>query len=193
MPYGRLHTAIRYRSVISITVMAAVWKMEANGLSGLEMEEDQAEETGLAETDTVSEETTTVSREELESKMDEEFMPDLLESANPLEAAKMYEILLCDRTRGKQYREQRKFRSCIYRKNSSRKNDQPGKIHRTAVRPRAVSKETRVVKAAQSKLQCPGHVDLHITVYITGYDENNNLFAVDPIGGKEEKPERKLG
>ena len=57
------------------------------------MEEDQAEETGLAETDTVPEETTTVSREELESKMDEESMPDLLESANPLEAAKMYEIL----------------------------------------------------------------------------------------------------
>ena len=31
----------------------------SRGLSGLEMEEDQAEETGLAETDTVSEETTT--------------------------------------------------------------------------------------------------------------------------------------
>ena len=64
--------------------------------------------------------------------------------------------------------------------NGSQENSQNGSEAQSSV------KETRVVKAAQSKLQCPGHVDLHITVYITGYDENNNLFAVDPIGGKEE-------
>ena len=156
----------------------------SRGLPGLEMEEDQAEETGLAETDTVSEETTTVSREELESKMDEESMPDLLESANPLEAAKMYEILYVTEPEESNTESKESSEAASTEKtaaeNGSQENSQNGSEAQSSV------KETRVVKAAQSKLQCPGHVDLHITVYITGYDENNNLFAVDPIGGKEE-------
>ena len=106
----------------------------SRGLPGLEMEEDQAEETGLAETDTVPEETTTVSREELESKMEEESMPDLLESANPLEAAKMYEILYVTEPEESNTESKESLEAASTEKTAARK------IYRIVVRPRAVSK-----------------------------------------------------
>ncbi len=150
----------------------------SRGLSALEMEEDTTEETGLAETDTVPEETTTVSREELESKMEEESMSDLLESANPLEAAKMYEILYVTEA------EESSTADTSAEETAAESETQDAT--QSLGDAETSAKETKVVQASQSNHKCPGHVDLRITAYITGYDEKNNLFAIDSIGNKEE-------
>lgn len=153
----------------------------SRGLPGIEVEEDTTEETGHAETDTVPEETTTVSREELESKMEEESMSDLLESANPLEAAKMYEILYV--TEAEESSTDSKEASTGETVAAEGENQDASQSAGDA---QSSVKETQIVKTAQSKPECPGHVDLRITAYITGYDEKNNLFAIDPIGNQEE-------
>lgn len=71
--------------------------------------------------------------------MDEESMPDLLESANPLEAAKMYEILYVTEPEESNTESKESSEAASYQKKQQQKTS-ARKIYRIVVRPRAVSK-----------------------------------------------------
>ncbi len=117
MPYGRLHTAIRYRSVISITVMAAV----GNGSRGpfwTEMEETRQKRLDLLKQIRFPKKPP----RHPEKNWSPRWMRNLCRICwkAPIRWKRLKCMrFLCDRTRGKQYREQRKFRSCIYRKTAA--------------------------------------------------------------------------
>lgn len=146
--------------------------------TGMELETDQEPETQSAESDTELEETTVVSREELEAKMESEAMPDLLESANPLEAAKMYEILyVTEPEQGTAESETEK---------SSEFGSEQESAEQESVQQESAKRSASSV-APKVTAKCPGHVDLHISAYIIGLKENRNLFVTDSIGNQEEK------
>ena len=83
-------------------------------------------------------------------------MRNLCRICNPLEAAKMYEILYVTEPEESNTESKESSEAASTEKTAAENGSQENSQNRSEAQ--SSVKETRVVKAAQSKLQCPGHV-----------------------------------